>query len=345
VDDVLNSDPSDAERLRQQAKRHALQGALEDAIACWQRVEQLDPYDGDAPRMIASLTLRRARRGAAGGEANNPSGKGGQPLLATDEAPPSEKNAVATTPPPVPRALVLTQRQELEQAIRNYPEDEANYLKLAELHLGEQRIYDAQRTLIKAMDVCSGVHLLERLEDVNILRAQELVTMAEQRAAAENTTKAHQAVQERRDELDRLQLEVNRARSARNPDDGYLKFLLGMSLKRSGDLKQALDYLRGGMEDRRCRAVASFEIGEILQRYQQFPKALQCYRQAAQLAATDGDQADCRRKSLYRAGVLATEMKLFDSAKGYLTELVRHSPNFKDAATRLDKLGEIDDNL
>ncbi len=241
--------------------------------------------------------------------------------------------------------LVLNQRQELEQAIRSNPEDETKYLELAELHLGAQRIYDAQRTLVKALDVCNDVSILERLEDVNILRAQELVSMAEQRAANEQTSKAHQAVKERRNELERLQLEVNRSRCDRYPDDGYLKFQLGMSLKRVGELKQALDYLQGGIRDSRCRAVASLEIGEILQRYQQFPKALQCYRQAAQLAAGDDDQADCRWRALYRAGVLATEMKLFDSAKEYLAELVRTAPTFKDAATRLDKLGEIDENL
>ncbi len=342
---MLDSELGDVQEQRRQAKRHAMQGEFDEAIACWQRVEQLDPYDSDAPRMIASLTLRRARSGAASGEGGHPVNEDGQPRSAVDDIFPEEELDAAPAPAPVPRELVFTERQELEQAIRNNPEDETNYLKLAELHLGEQRIYDAQRTLTKALDVCKDAHILERLEDVNLLRAQELVTMAERRAAEEKTSKAHEAVKQRRDELDRLRLEVNRSRCGRNPDDGYLNFQLGMSLKRTGELKQALDYLRGGMDDSRCRAVASLEIGEILQRYQQFPKALQCYRQAAQLAAGDGNQAECRRRALYRAGVLATEMKLFDSAKGYLAELVRTAPSFKDAATRLDKLSEIDENL
>jgi tetratricopeptide (TPR) repeat protein len=91
-------------------------------------------------------------------------------------------------------------------------------------------------------------------------------------------------------------------------------------------------------------ALASLEIGEILQRYQQFPKALQCYRQAAQLAAGDAVRADCRKRALYRAGVLATEMRLFDSARQYLAELVTVDPEYKDGKPRLDKLVEIGDD-
>jgi hypothetical protein len=39
------------------------------------------------------------------------------------------------------------------------------------------------------------------------------------------------------------------------------------------------------------------------------------------------------------------EMKLFDSARAYLAELVRFDPSYKDATTRLDKLAEINENL
>jgi tetratricopeptide (TPR) repeat protein len=326
----------DVIRQRQLAEYHASQGEFGKAIACWQQVERLEPLADDAPQMIAALTLKHARqKPTAGGSGNGSEGDG-----------PAQRETDAVAGPTLERRqVVFSRRQELEQAIRNNPEDEQNYLELAELHLAAGRTYDAQRTLSKAFDVKADPRVLERLEDVNVLRAQELVDLAQQRAAEENTSKALEALQERRVELEQLTLDVTRARCERYPYHGQLRFQLGMQLKRRGELKPALDHLQGALADPRCRASASLAIGEILQQYKQFPKSLQCYRQAAQLAACDGDQTDTRRRALYRAGVLATEMQLFDSARAYFSELVRIDPAYKDAATRLDKLAEIGDNL
>jgi tetratricopeptide (TPR) repeat protein len=112
-----------------------------------------------------------------------------------------------------------------------------------------------------------------------------------------------------------------------------------------GNHRQALEPLQAGLEVPEHRAAASLEIGEILQRYKQFPRALQCYRQAVQLASNAPPNEECRRQALYRAGVLATAMGVVDSARHYLTELVRADPNYKDAKSRLDKLNEIEDTF
>jgi tetratricopeptide (TPR) repeat protein len=195
------------------------------------------------------------------------------------------------------------------------------------------------------MDVCDDPQLLERLEDVNVLRAKQRVEAAKRRAAEEKTSGAHETIKRLRQESEQLELEVYRARCERHPDDNRLKFELGLRLKRVGELKQAIDYLKGGMDVPECMAIASCEIAEILQRYQQFPEALQCYRQAAQLAAGDDRQTDCRKRALYRAGMLATEMQLFDSARQYLAELAAVDPDYKDVTARLDKLDELGDTM
>ena len=89
------------------------------------------------------------------------------------------------------------------------------------------------------------------------------------------------------------------------------------------------------------RAAASFEIGEILQRFKQFPRALQCYRQSAQLAAANEGQIEWRKRALYRAGVLALSMKVLDSSEQYFAALADIDPNYKDVRTHLDKLAEM----
>ena len=105
--------------------------------------------------------------------------------------------------------------------------------------------------------------------------------------------------------------------------------------------RDAVDPLKAGLELPDLRAAASFEIGEILQRFKQFPRALQCYRQSAQLAAANEGQIEWRKRALYRAGVLALSMKVLDSSEQYFAALADIDPNYKDVRTHLDKLAEM----
>jgi tetratricopeptide (TPR) repeat protein len=338
--------PEDLEEIKVMARSLARTGRIDQAIRCWQRVEELDPYDVEPSRMIASLTLKKTRQMDAeeenGKDTSQPASDRGKIGMA--------EPGVNLLPPPTaaakpPRQLVLTPRQQLELEIAQRPEDETNYLALAELHLAERRTYDAQRTLMRAREISQVPAIVERLEDVNMLLAKEKVKLAEERAAADKTVEAQELVKRLREESFQLELDVFRNRCFRQPQDKRLKFQLGLRLKQIGSHREALEFLQAGLDFPELRATASLEIGEVLQRHSQFPKALQCYRQAAQLAAGDKNLTDCRKRALYRAGVLATAMTLTDTARGYLAELVKTAPGYRDAQTRLDKLAEISDTF
>jgi len=191
---------------------------------------------------------------------------------------------------------------------------------------------------------------VERLEDVSLLRAQQLVDQARRGAEEQRTSEAFDLVDQREAERQQLEFGVIQARSSRHPENKSLRFQWGIQLKRQGKLRAAVEPLQAGLDLPEHRAEASLEIGEILQRYRQFPKALQCYRQAAQLATPRSGKKNVpgdtrvRHRALYRAGVLATDMGLPDSARAYLSELVRTAGDYQDARPRLDKLSEIDDD-
>lgn len=338
--------PQNFEEARRVARSLARVGRFDEAIECWRQMESLDPFSAEPARMIAALTLKKAR------QTDRPEGdeEDGPPAPANDVFPvetassPAQRKSPSPAPPPrPPRPLVLTRRQQLEQEIANRPLEESNYLELADLLLAEHRTYEAQRTLTKASEVCSDLRIVERLEDVNMLRAREQVKLAEERALAERSQEARDEVQRLREESYRLELDVFRNRCHRHPDDKRLKFQLGLRLHQIGSYREAIEPLQAGLEFPDLRAAASLEIGEILQRHQQFPKALQCYRQAAQMAAGDDGQQNCRKRALYRAGVLAAAMTLNDTARGYFSELAKMDPDYRDVRTRLDKLGEISD--
>lgn len=346
---ALDGKPDDPQVNRELARSFERVGRFDDAIECWHRVEETDPYDTEAPSMISRLTLERTRRQLE----SDTSGDENDSEIRTDDAPSptgttdgkstAGKSHKDADEKPPRREVVLTERQVLELAIRDNPEDENNYLELAELYLADERTYDAQRTLMKAIRVTSDLRVVERLEDVNMLRTAEQVEIARQRADEEQTEQARELVEQLLDEQRRLEFEIFRSRSERYPDNHQLRFEFGLRLKRLGNFRQAIEPLQAGLELPELRAVASLEIGECLQRYKLFPKALQCYRQSAQLAAKDVSQQETRKRALYRAGVLADAMQLPDSAKQYFAELVSFAVNFKDARDRLDKLNKIDD--
>jgi pentatricopeptide repeat protein len=346
---VRLSIPADIEETKTLARSLARAGRFDEALQCWQAVEERDPFDAEPGRMIPALTLKKNRQlDAKNGDDGAPPNAANQPSSsATGETAAPPGSLPASMLPKAPRQLVLTRRQQLEQEIAYRPQEESNYLQLAELHLAERRTYEAQRTLMRALEVSRDLAIVERLEDVNMLRAREKLKLTEDHAAEQRTQEARDAVEKAREECFQLELDVFRNRGFRHPEDKRLKYELGLRLKQVGNHREALEPLQAGLDFPELRAAASLEIGEILQRHHQFPKALQCYRQAAQLAAGDNglDLHDCRKRALYRAGVLATAMTLTDTARQYFAELVKIAPGYRDARTRLDKLDEISDNF
>ncbi len=347
VEQALQSDPEETETLRQAARVFFHLGNIDRAITLWRRVEDADPYDSEAPRMIAELTLERMRRPAP-----KKSADGGSETQADEVAPSgpavehgelSDESTTATQPPEKPKTLVLTERQRMERAILDHPEDENHYLRLADFYLDEGRLYEAQRTLSRALSISSEVHVREKLEDVNLTRARQQAQTARQHADQQRTVDALEIAEKLEKELQELEFDTTRVRSDRYPDDKSLRFELGLAWKARGHFRQALEPLQAGLEVPEHRAAASMEIGEILQRYQQFPKALQCYRQAAQLAVKKPQNEPVRKEALYRAGLLASQMKLLDSAIDYWEALAAADSTYKDVRSRLDKLKEIDE--
>jgi tetratricopeptide (TPR) repeat protein len=341
--------PEDLEEAKATARSLARAGRFDEALLCWQKVEERDPFDAEPGRMIPALTLKKNRQVDTKNADDKPPSNTANQASGSATGEPSAPQSVlpSSVPPKAPRQLVLTRRQQLEQEIAYRPQEESNYLALAELHLAERRTYEAQRTLTRALEVSRDIRIVERLEDVNMLRAREQLSLAEDQATALKTQEAGDLVEKARQECYQLELDVYRNRCFRHPEDKRLKYQLGLRLKQIGNHREALESLQAGLEFPELRAAASLEIGEILQRHHQFPKALQCYRQSAQLAAGDDglDILDLRKRALYRAGVLATAMTLTDTARQYLAELVKMDPGYRDARTRLDKLGEISDNF
>jgi Tfp pilus assembly protein PilF len=271
-------------------------GQFDQAIVCWHRIEgSKKGGDAEAQEMISRLTLERNRE-----RAGIPRERGAGPvvkpstrrLAGITRTAPAAKAAGETaegedgqTPTPARREIPLTERQKLEQATREFPARVDNYMKLAELHVAEHRYADAEKTLAKAMEVSGGVlKTREMLEDVQLLRMKEQSALADQRAAEDGTAASSELASQMRAELNRRELELLSARSERYPQDGELKYELGLRLKRAGNYAEAIKVFQAARETPERKAAATLEMGECLQQLRQFAKAQTCYDRAVDLA-------------------------------------------------------------
>lgn len=350
---ALDANPRDPEVNKHCAITLAGLGDYDQAIACWHRVEEARKGDPEAPRMISELSVEKQRFRAGipmplGAKTHRrpplhppaaaPAAEAAtKPAAADDEfdeAPP-DGEAVRR------REIKLTPRQVLERAIADVPSILENYFKLADLLCGEHNYAQAERTLARALHVSGGDPAVrERLEDVQIKRARRELLQAERAAVREKTEVAREVAQEMREAVNRLELDIYSARCERHPADLNLRFELALRLKWAHNYAEALKLFDQTRELAERRALSLLEGGECLHHLKGYEKALRCYRKAAEAA---GDDVECRKLALYRAGVLATGMRRFDEAEEFLGELVQLDPDYKDVRARLDRLEKIRD--
>ncbi len=149
---ALDVDSNDPEINRKCGRALAAQGAFDQAIACWHRVELAKPGDEEAARAVADLAIEKTISAGKYEDAES-----GQDVRA-DKGNPSADQADKYTP-----------QQRLEKAIAKKPEELKNYLDLADLHTREERFKEAEEVLRKAVDVSGGeLSVRERLEDAEL---------------------------------------------------------------------------------------------------------------------------------------------------------------------------------
>ena len=325
---ALERDANDVAVNRHCAKSLTRQGYYDQAIACWHRVDEATRGDAEAQKMMSELQIEKTQAGLG-------KNRGRDRVAANTEAK-GKSEAEAAKPR---RKFQLTPRQKMEQAVANSPTDVDGYLELTQFHLDENHLGEASLLLQKGLSATGrDIRIQHRLEDVEILRKRQQLTISEQQAAKEPNDQSQQLVLDLQNDLNRFELEVFAARSARYPQDLECKFQLGLRLKRMENYTESVNCFMAAAElpDRRANAV--LELGECLQRQKQYSKALECYLRGLDQA----DQPDLVKLALYRAGLLSAGLKDHLGAIELLMRLVELDPNYKDAAARLDKIRQMD---
>jgi tetratricopeptide (TPR) repeat protein len=342
---ALDAAPKDVTVNRRAATALARLGQFDQAISCWRRVEQAKPGDEEAAKSISQLSVEKTiQKGGYNQELLHSGSSAPNELEAQMRAKAAEykaeghSNAAAAT-----RAEDRGKERELLDAIQAQPAEVANYVELSELFAAQNRLREAEEILSRALSASGGdLAIRERLEDAHLRRAQQQVEVAKRKAEVEKSEAAVDLARRMAANANQAELEVYAARASRNPGNLLLQYELGLRCKRAGKFKEAIQAFQAAREDVRHKALVQIHLGESFQHIRQFKLALAAYEAA--IAVADNMQLDARKLALYRAGVLAAELKDADRAEKYLTELAGLDFGYRDVAERLDKLAALRDS-
>ncbi len=329
--------PNDAGLHRHLAKLLVQLRKIEEALVCWKRVEELEPEDAEAARMVSRLTIEKSRRQIG--------------LPAEDDANPTviqqPSSSSRTAPPLKPHIRLGEQRpengsaarktefkhtpiQELERAVRDRPAEVELYLQLVPLYLEIGRDYDAERLLTKGREYNDDSRMLYLLENVVMLRQEKKIAVAQKHLEAGDSPEAFAAVAELRGERDRVEIDIFQKRLKRDPANLAFRYELGVRLKQAGKVREAKEQFEAALADLNQKPAAAYELGECLRHFSELPQALAQYRLAVE-SAVGAAHCEVKKRALYQAADLAIRIKLFKLAQRYLQELLRIDPHYKDA--------------
>jgi tetratricopeptide (TPR) repeat protein len=376
----LKGHPEHVELNRHAAQALGRFGHFDQAIALWAKVNEYTRGDEEANQMINRLQLEKTYQLTGKGEnprAAKPTAKPAKTYDPAMEDPLYEAPAEPTvTPEPdraagaaIPRApekeqlvvvnrtagsaiqsqapkhreIQLTATQKVEHAIADDPSYLPNYFKLVEMYLAEGRPVNAERVLSRALHVSGNdVKVQERLEEVQILRSEQQLAIAEKEAKADPSEEAQELVKQLRDALHRLELDVFGRRRDRYPAETQWSWELGLRLKKMGNFSEAVKILSLIRDPPDLAIKAALHTGECWQQLRKYPQAMQSYRTVINHEIRL-DQPETLKSALYRAGILGVALKDEAGAES-LRRLVELDPHFRDAKERLDKLGGIGQN-
>jgi tetratricopeptide (TPR) repeat protein len=325
---ALEGDIKDVDVNRLAARTLARMGKYDDAIVCWHRVQQAKPDDDEARRAIGDLAVEKTIKSAGYEEAETST------QVMADKQAQAERQGSGSAR--------LTPEQQLEKQIAKDPANTSLYLQLAEFHLRAERFQDAEKVLEKALQVSGGeINVRERLEDVQIRKMKANVEVARKKAGEEKAGEAYELYKKLKEELNNMELDVNRARCERYPQNLQYKFELGVKLQNAKKYQEAIKAYQEARNDPQRKGFVLLHLGECFQHIEQFKLAMSNYTQAVE--QIPDQQEDAKKSALYRAGVLCMGMKDWDKAEHYLTELAAREYGYKDVAERLDKIREVRD--
>jgi tetratricopeptide (TPR) repeat protein len=316
----------DAEFFRHIGHVHELCEAWPKAIAAWEQVKRIDPYDEDANRKInglsASATIKRAKLEDQLEETKKPEA-GSDDIAAKLEAMKQEK---------------LTPEERLQKEIQQNPNQVWPYLELADMFRKRSQFETAEKILgqgIKANP--KDPMLLQSYAEVQTTRLKRAVDQLTKRVTEhpEDVTSKGKLDQLKKLLVDYETKELRR-RIALSPEDSNLHFQLGVLLAKDGKHSDAIGEFQIAKNSPTLKVDALHQAGLSFEADGRAKLAERTYQEA--LKSIDPSDTVNFNALHYRLGRVAESLGNMEVAEEHYNEVAANDYTYLDVAQRLRNL-------
>ncbi len=309
-------------------------GSYADAIKHWQRIQKLNPLDGEARSKITHLDAKEVMDHGGYDEAESTRDVKEEIQSAYDLDRPVKKVLPDAVDGPG-----ISVEADLQRAIRKEPANKDNYLKLADYYKRQKELDEAAEMLRQALEVSGGdPNVREQLEDVELLQLKHKLDAARQ-AAAKNPDKEKlkkKAVDLRR-EFAQREIEVFSSRVERYPKDSSLKYELARRYMLFKKWSQAIPLLQQSIADQRLKCEVGVSLGECFMADKKKNLAQRQFERAVE-GIDPYEKSDLFKKAHYYLAMLCQESGRRDQAEHHYHEILGVDYEYRDVLKRLEKL-------
>lgn len=323
-EEAIKLEPTSIELNKSLAEILEQRGEYKRAVACWQRIQKVDPLSGEARTRIQQLSAGEVIDRGGYGQADTT-----RKVMSANNV--AVKAADADGPG-------MSQEADLQRAIRKDPENKDNYLKLGEYYRREGDLPRAEENFFKALELTGGKDhtIRELVEDVQLEQMRQQLTTAKSNAQTGDEETKKEAAR-LAGELLKREIAVLRDRVERYPADMRMKFELGQRYMRIKNWKEAIPLFQQARGDARIKGESLAALGKCFAYDGKIPLARRQF-EAAVAEITFEDKPDVFKDIHYSLARLAEEMKDFVVAEEHYQKVVEVDYAYRDCVTRLDTL-------
>jgi tetratricopeptide (TPR) repeat protein len=320
---------NDADFFRYMAHVHELNASWQKAIAAWERVKKIHPYDEDANRQInalaASATIQRSGLGDALHKRAAAAGSSG----------PEPRDADLDEL----RQPQLSPEERWEKEIQEDPTLVGPYLQYAEHLKMRGQLDQAEKLLARGLKAAPDDPALKRAHaEVQIGRIQRAIASWQRKCRERPDDEAARAkLAQLEAMLADYEIEEYRRRIGQNPGDAHLQYELGLRLAKAGQHKEAIAaFQQAARSSPAVKVEALLHAGQSFEAEGALKLAERSYHEALK-AAEDNDVATLNALH-YRLGRVAEAMGNTTAAEEHYNEVAANDYGYLDVAQRLRSL-------
>lgn len=312
-------------------------GDYKEARACYKRIYEADPTDGDARSMMGRIDAEAVMdRGGYEKAENTQDVKADKPTNAYEEDRRARRGGKGPNEAVAPGE---SEEMDLRARIRKDPDNVAHYLKLADYLREQRQLPQAIEELDKALEVGGkDTSILEQREDVEIEILREKAADALERYRKNpDRERLKEKASNLSKELTTREIEVLAVRVDNHPNDMRMKFRLAELYRKTKQYKLAIPLYQQAVADTRMKEQALVALGECFVRTgkmdlgrRQFDKALE--------TLTHNDQPDAFKNAHYYLARIYEKAEKNEEAENHYNEILGVDYEYRDVQKRLEDI-------